>query len=102
MIFFCRKWYEKLRSDSELKGTVAWDFDANFFISIDSPDLGDGPLKGVNIVRCACAEKRAFYALSRALQIGTNALFWSEIALSMSQWKKKRETGSFYYRDDMI
>jgi len=56
-----------------------------FFISINSPDLGDGLLKGVNFVRCACAEQPAFYALSRALQIGTNALFWFEISLSMSQ-----------------
>jgi len=57
------------------KGTVARDFVADFFIPIDRPDLGDGPLKGVKFVRCACAEQRAFYALSRMLKRGANAQF---------------------------
>jgi len=57
------------------KGTVAQDFVADFFIPIDRPDLGDGPLMGINFGRCACAEKRAFYALSRMLKRGTNAQF---------------------------
>jgi len=59
----------------ELKGTVARDFVANFFIPIHRPDLGDGPLTGIHFGRCACAEKRAFYALSHMLKRGTNAQF---------------------------
>jgi len=39
-----------------LKGTVAWDFDANFFIPINRPDLGDGPLMGITSWD-ACAQK---------------------------------------------
>jgi len=31
---------------NSLKGTVARDFEADFFIPIDNPDLGDNPLKG--------------------------------------------------------
>jgi len=46
-----------------------------YTVPIDSPDLGDDPLRGVNFLRRACAGQRAFYALSRMLQIGTNALF---------------------------
>jgi len=46
-----------------------------FFIPIDRPDLGDGPLKGVKFVSCACAEQRAFYALICMLNLGTNAQF---------------------------
>jgi len=42
------------------KGTVARDFDAYFFIPIHRPDLDDGPLRGINFGRCACAEKQAF------------------------------------------
>jgi len=57
------------------KGTVARDFDADFFTPIDRPDLGDGPLRGINFGRCACAEKRAFYALIRMLILGTNVHF---------------------------
>jgi len=64
-------------------------FRSRFFIPvpvpIDSPDLGDGPLRGENFVRRAYAEKRAFYRLSCMLQIGTNALFRSEIAISVSK-----------------
>jgi len=66
-----------------LKGTVTQDFDANFFIPIDRPDLGDGPLTGINFGRCACAEKQAFYALSRMLKRGTNAQFRYKIALAV-------------------
>jgi len=53
------------------------------FIPIDRPDLGDGPLRGINFGKCPCAEKQAFYALSRMLNLGTNALFWYEIALAV-------------------
>jgi len=74
---------------NKVRGTVARDFDEDFFIPIDSPDLGDGLLRGVNFVR------RAFYALSPILQIGAKALFrvwnWSR-RVSM---KKMRETVSF-------
>jgi len=57
--------------------------DADFFIPINRPDLGDGPLRGINLERCACAEKQAFYALSRMLKRGTNAQFRNKIALAM-------------------
>jgi len=50
--------------------TVEQDLDADFFIPIDRPDLGDGPLMGINVGRCPCAEKRAFYELSSALPVG--------------------------------
>jgi len=36
--------------------------------------LGDGPLRGLNFGRCACAEKRAFYALSCMLKRGIQML----------------------------
>jgi len=46
-----------------LNGTVARDFEGNFFTPIDRPDLGDGPLRGVNFERCACAKILPKYAL---------------------------------------
>jgi len=46
-----------------------------FFVPIDKPDLGNGPLKGVKFVRFVCAEQQGFYALSRMLKRGTNAQF---------------------------
>jgi len=58
-----------------LKGTVARVFDTDFLIPINRPDLDDGPQTGINFGRCACAEKRAFYALSCMLKRGTNGQF---------------------------
>jgi len=69
------------RSKKFVKGTVARDFVAHFFIPIDRPYLGDGLLRGINFGRCACAEKRAFYMLSRMLKRATNAHFRYNIAL---------------------
>jgi len=45
-----------------------------FFIPIDRPDLGDGPLGGINFGRWTFAEKRAFYTLTRMLIFGTKLL----------------------------
>jgi len=64
----------------DLKGLL---HDADFFIPIDRPDLGDGPLTGINFGRCTCAEKQAFYVLSCMLKRGTNAQFRYEIALAV-------------------
>jgi len=72
----------------DIKGTVARDFDADFFIPIDRLDLGDGPLRGINYGRCSCAEKRAFYALTRMLILGTNAHLWYENKLGKKNPQK--------------
>jgi len=49
------------------KGTVPRDFEGNFFIPINRPVLGDGPLRGVNFKRLACAKISLKYVLKRAL-----------------------------------
>jgi len=73
-------------------------FLCQFFIPIDSSEKGDGPLRGVNFVRHACAEKRVFYALSCTgmFQIGTNALFRVQNCSSRVSRKKMHERVSFY------
>jgi len=74
-------------------------FWCRFFIPIDRPDLGDGPLKGVKFVRCACAEKRAIYPLIRTLILGTKAQFRYEIYThgeSMKNLQKSVFTIEFY------
>jgi len=81
-----------------IKGTVARDFEGNFFIPIDRPDLGDGPLRCINFGKCACAEKQVFYVLSHMLNLGTNAQFRYEIALAVDVMKKSAKV-SFYYSD---
>jgi len=40
-----------------LKGTITRDFEGDFFIPIDRPDLGDCPLRGINFDSRAFAEK---------------------------------------------
>jgi len=57
-----------------VKGTVVQVLDNNFFLPIDSPDLGYGPPRGLNFSRRVCVEQQVFFALSRMLKIDTNAL----------------------------
>jgi len=51
------KIFSTVIQNDKLKGTVAQDFDGDFFILIDRPDLGDVPLRGINFDSRAFAEK---------------------------------------------
>jgi len=42
------------------KGTVTQDFDADFFIPIDRPDLGDGPLRGKTLTDAHAQRNKRF------------------------------------------
>jgi len=81
-----------------LKGTVACDFVTDFFIPIDRPDLGDGPLKGLKFVRCACAEQQAFFALSSIIKRGKNAQFRVQNLHPPGKHEKSAKV-SFHYSD---